>query len=79
MDTLSLKIPKAVRERLYTYAKRTGLSRSEVVRKALVEFFEKDEVKKEGTLYDLAGDLAGSVKGPRDLSTNKEHLSGYGR
>lgn len=28
---------------------------------------------------DLVRDLAGSVKGPRDLSTNRRYLRGYGR
>jgi predicted transcriptional regulator len=27
----------------------------------------------------LAGDLAGSIEGPEDLSLNPDHLAGYGR
>jgi hypothetical protein len=34
----------------------------------------------EATCYDLARDLAGSVKGlPRDLATNRKYLEGFGR
>ena len=79
MDTLTLKIPGVIKEKLKTYSKRKGLSRSEIVRNALLEYFDRDELEKQGTFYDLAKDLAGSVKGPSDLATNKEHFSGYGQ
>ena len=79
MDTLTLKIPEIIKEKLKTYSKRKGLSRSEIVRNALLEYFDKDEPEKQGSFYDLAKDLAGSVKGSPDLSTNKEHFSGYGQ
>ena len=79
MDTLTLKITGAIKEKLKTYSKRKGLSRSEIVRNALLEYFDRDELDKQGTFYDLAKDLAGSVKGSSDLSSNKDYLSGYGR
>src|SRR5436305_1066418 len=31
------------------------------------------------SFLDLAGDFAGCVEGPADLSFNPEHLSGFGR
>ena len=74
MNTLTLKIPDIIKEKLKTYARRKGISRSEIVRKALNEYFEKDDFKDEGSFYDLAKDLAGSVKERSDLSTNKKHL-----
>ena len=79
MDTLTLKIPGGIKEKLKTYSKRKGLSRSEIVRTALLDYFERDDLDKQGTFYDLAKDLAGSVKSTSDLSTNKEYLSGYGQ
>ncbi len=79
MYTLTLKIPDIIKEKLKTYSKSKGLSKSEIVRKALLEYFEKDDFEKQGTFYDLAEDLAGSVEGPSDLSTNKEYLSEYGQ
>ena len=79
MDTLTLKIPDVIKEKLKTYSRRKGLSRSEIVRNALLDYFERDDLEKQGTFYDLAKDLAGSVKGSSDLSTNKEYLSGYGQ
>ena len=79
MDTLTLKIPGIIKEQLKIYSKRKGWSVSEVVRNALLDYFDRDDLEKQGTFYDLAQDLAGSVKGTPDLSTNKEHLSGYGQ
>ena len=79
MYTLTLKIPEIIKEKLKTYSKRKGLSKSEIVRNALLDYFDKDDFENQGTFYDLAEDLAGSVKGPSDLSTNKEHLSKYGQ
>jgi predicted transcriptional regulator len=79
MNTLTLKIPDVIKEKLKTYSRRKGVSRSEIVRKALNEYFEKDDFKDEGSFYDLAKDLAGSVKESSDLSTNKKHFAGYGQ
>ena len=79
MDTLTLKIPDVIKEKLKTYSRYKGLSKSEIVRIALLDYFERDDLEKQGTFYDLAKDLAGSVKGSSDLSTNKAYLSGYGQ
>lgn len=79
MDTLTLKIPGVIKEKLKTYSRRKGLSRSEIVRNALLEYFDKDELEKQGTFYDLAKDIAGCVTESSDLSTNNEYLSGYGK
>ncbi len=79
MYTLTLKIPDIIKEKLKTYSKRKGLSKSEIVRNALGEYFDKDDFEKQGTFYDLAKDLAGSVDSGSDLSTNKEYLSKYGQ
>jgi predicted DNA-binding protein len=79
VDTLTLKIPGVIKEKLKTYSKRKGISKSEIVRNALLDYFDRDALEKQGTFYDLAQDLAGSVNGAPDLSTNKEYLSGYGQ
>ncbi|NIR53150.1 ribbon-helix-helix protein, CopG family [candidate division KSB1 bacterium] len=79
MKTLTLKLPEILDARLSTLARKKGLSRSEVVRRALMEYFSNDDADDSGTFLDLARDLAGSIEGPRDLSTNKTHLEGYGK
>ena len=79
MDTLTLKIPEALREKLNSYAQDKGMSKSKIVREALFEYLSTEEVVKQGAFYDLAKDLAGTVDEVPDLSSNKEYLSGYGQ
>ncbi len=79
MDTLTLKVPDIIKEKLKLISEKKGISRSEIVRSALLEYFSHDELDKKGSFLDLSKDLAGSVAGPSDLSTNKSHLDGYGK
>ena len=79
MKTLSLKLPEILESQLDIFARKNGMSRSEIVRRALVEYFSRDEVSRPGSFLDLARDLAGSIEGPSDLSTNKDYLEGYGK
>ena len=79
MNTLTLKVPEGIKEKLDTYSKKKGVSRSEIVRNALLDYFDKDELGREGSFFDLAKDLAGSINDKHDLSSNKKYLSGYGK
>lgn len=75
MRTISLKLTEELEVRLALLAKQRRTSRSEVIRAAL-EAFEPLRVT---SFAAAAADLVGSVEGPRDLSTSKRHLEGYGR
>ncbi|MCH7612874.1 MAG: ribbon-helix-helix protein, CopG family [Candidatus Marinimicrobia bacterium] len=79
MDTLTLKVPDIIKEKLKLISEKKGVSRSEIVRSALIEYFSNDDLDKKGSFLDLSKDLAGSVEGPSDLSTNKEFLKRYGK
>ncbi len=78
MNTLTLKVPEVLNAQLNTYAKSKGMSKSEIVRIALLEYFSKDDTRFEGSFLDLSKDLAGSVEAPDDLSENKTYFEGYG-
>lgn len=78
MKTLTLKLPETLETRLSYLARKKGLSRSEIIRRALFEYFSKD-LKDSGSFFDLAQDLAGSIEGPSDLSTNEAHFKEYGK
>jgi hypothetical protein len=55
--------------------KRRNVSQSAIVRESLEQLLLVDTASRgELTCADLAGDLIGSVRGPRDLSTNKQYL-----
>ena len=78
MSTLTLKVPDLLNTQLNSYAKQKGLSKSEIVRIALLEYFSRDDTKFEGSILDLSEDLAGSIEAPSDTSINKDYLEGYG-
>ena len=79
MRSLSLKLPESLLAKLNLAAKRRGESMSALVREAIEAFLDAGPGRGKGSCLDLASDLAGSVKGPRDLSFDKEHMGGYGQ
>jgi hypothetical protein len=77
--TLSVKLPADLGDRLATAAREQGTTRSAFVRLALETALRRGGRVAPGSCFALARDLAGCVEGPRDLSTAKRHLRGYGR
>jgi hypothetical protein len=57
--------------------KKTGLTESDIVRRGL-QLVAREERRRRSAL-ELAGRSVGRFKkGPRDLSTNRKHLEGFG-
>ncbi|MGH9366920.1 MAG: ribbon-helix-helix protein, CopG family [Thermoanaerobaculia bacterium] len=79
MKTMSLKVPDSLDAQLTELARRTGRSKSVVVRLAIAEFLPKEGRGSHRTFLARALDLAGSVTAAPDLSVNKRRLEGYGR
>jgi hypothetical protein len=80
MSTISLKLPERLLELLEKESRTRRTTKSSLVREALEKTLVTRPDGAETTCYDLARDLAGSVKGlPRDLATNPKHLEGFGR
>lgn len=77
--TLSVKVPETVDEEIDRYADDRGKTKSWVVREAIREYFVRAENARGPSVLSLAEDLAGSVEAEPDLSTNPEHMEGYGR
>ncbi len=78
MITLTLKVPDVLNTQLNSHAKKKGLSKSEIVRIALSEYFSRDNPAFEGSILDQSEDLAGSIEAPSDISFNKKYMKGYG-
>jgi hypothetical protein len=56
----------------------TGCSESEIVRRGLK--LVAAEERRQRSAFELAGRSVGRFKkGPRDLSTNRKHLDGFGK
>jgi len=80
MNTISLKLPDRLLERLESESRARGTTKSSLVRECLEKSLDAGAIGGKATCYDLARDLAGSLKGlPRELATNPKHMKGFGR
>jgi metal-responsive CopG/Arc/MetJ family transcriptional regulator len=78
MRTITLKLPDHLADRLDQSAAAAKTTRSALVRAALEKSLG-DGKTENGSCFDLAGDLMGSIKGlPADLATNPIHMEGFG-
>jgi len=75
MRTVSFKLPSHLNDALNVLARRRKSSRSALVREAL-ELFTHAKRRSVTAMVDT---LIGGVDGPRDLSSNPKHLTGYGK
>jgi hypothetical protein len=76
MPTVSVKMPKSLHERLKIEAARRRISKSAVLREA---FLQGSNRLPQGSLYERAKHLIGSIDGPGNLSARSKKLEGYGR
>jgi hypothetical protein len=80
MTTISLKLPDRLLELLETESRARRTTKSSLVRECLEKTLAAPPANGKATCYDLARDLAGSLKGlPRDLATNPRYLEDFGR
>jgi len=76
MKTISVKIPESLARWLERESAARRRSRSDIVREALES---RRQSSGKPTMADVLADLAGTIDGPRDLSTSPRHLDGLGR
>ena len=79
MQTISLKLPDDLLGELEREAKARRVTKSVLVRESLVTALRQRPGRRGASCYDLARDLAGSVRGlPRDLANNPKYMKGFG-
>lgn len=77
MRTISLKLPDDLLAELEREAKARRVTKSVLVRESLKTALRRHP--RAASCFDLARDLAGSVKGlPRDLAHNPKYMRGFG-
>lgn len=76
MQTLTLKLPDELADRLNRRARDLNRPKSEIVRQALVAQLNGE--KKAESLLDRAGDLVGKYASGRKDSSHKKHLKTLG-
>lgn len=80
MNTISLKLPDKLLELLEKESRARRTTKSSLVRESLEKTLAARPAGGQTTCFDLARDLAGSVKGlPRDLATHPKHMEDFGR
>ena len=80
MSTLSLKLPDSLLRRLDQESRHRRMTKSALVRAALERELAQPETASGASCYDLARDLAGSLKKlPKDLATNPQYMENFGR
>ena len=79
MQTISLKLPDSLLARLEKESRLRRTNKSALVRAALERELSLRKAGKQPSCYDLARDLAGSIKGlPKDIATNPKYMEGFG-
>lgn len=83
---LTIEVTPAQKREIDHLAEQKGLSPEAVVLRALTRELEtasdgdeRSEQTQSGSFIDGIEHLVGSVKGPSDLSSNPNHMKGYGR
>ena len=76
MQTISVKLPDELVERLNSRAKALNRPRSEIIRRNLESEFNG---RKAESLLDRAGDLVGKYASGRKDASHKRHLKNFGR
>jgi Ribbon-helix-helix protein, copG family len=77
MRTITLKLPNGLAARLSATVRKRGVSTSALVREALEDRLVSETRARTESCLDLAGDLAGVLTDPSDLSSNARRLKGF--
>jgi hypothetical protein len=77
-DRISIRIPQKLAQGVRRIVLATGRSESEIVRAALEDYCRQHG--EQPTCFDLAASagILGCGTGPADLSTNPQHMEGFG-
>jgi predicted transcriptional regulator len=79
MKAISIKIPDPLFRDLTQRARASAISQSEIIRTALSLYLRQGEASQAASCAQRASRWIGIVAGPPDLSTNAEHLAGFGQ
>jgi predicted DNA-binding protein len=80
MQTISLRLPEELLARVDMEARARGITKSLLVRESLERALREEGSTRAVSCYDLARDLAGSVKRlPADLAGNPQYMENFGR
>ena len=79
MKAITIKLAESLDQALASAARRGGRTKSACIRDTLHAAVQPGRRRRSETFFDLAGHLAGCVKGSGDLSDKKRRLKDFGR
>lgn len=80
MRTISLKLPDRLLLQLDSEAKARRVTKSQIIREGLEQALSGRAPRAKASCYDLAHEVAGSVKGlPKDLAENPKYMQDFGK
>jgi hypothetical protein len=78
--TISLELSDSLLRRVERAARERRLTSSTFIQATLEAALAPEMKPNEGSCYELAKDLAGSIRGlPKDLETNPRYMEDFGR
>ena len=78
MKAISIKLPEPLFYDLAQRAKSSASTQSEVIRDALAAYLKSDGQASTASCAERASRWAGMAQSATDLSTNPEHMQGFG-
>ena len=79
MKAIFVKLPDPLFHDLAQRAKTSASSQSEIIRTALAAHLHNDAQAPAASCAERTSRWTGIVQGPADLSTNPDHLRGFGK
>jgi hypothetical protein len=81
VKVVTIKLPEDLDHKVARAAARAGVSKSSVVRDALVAYLGESRAGGGGgpSVFDVVGHVIGAVVGPGLAATDPERMKGYGR
>ncbi|MBP9888764.1 MAG: CopG family transcriptional regulator [Leptospiraceae bacterium] len=79
LKTITMKITEAMAEDIQTLTKDLDISQSAFVRDAIIDYMTKIHSENNSSFAEKTKKYRGIVSLAPDLSTNKQHLVGFGR
>ena len=80
MERINVRVEEHLKQQLESEARERGVRPSDIVRQALEEHLRRRAPSENCRQFAERLGILGSVKGlPPDLSTNPDHMEGFGR
>ena len=79
MKAVCLKLPERLEALIAEVSRQRQVSKSAVIRECVEQVLVRGKGGRRASCYELSRDLAGCLRGPRDLASNPKYLDDFGK